>query len=162
MGGSATLDPNVLVDSLVPDVIDGLRRDLHPQFGVRPYNVTIVKREWSGLMLGEGTFTDTETLIDPQPRIPRWDGYGYQMVPTGLENDGGIKVTEVSLSYTWDELTGGSLEPNEQVFVKVSDATGAGMPDQVFIHAKPPYIDRERDMGWVLWLKPGNIPGCPG
>ena len=30
--GEATLDPAVLIDSLVPDVIDGLREDLYPAF----------------------------------------------------------------------------------------------------------------------------------
>lgn len=158
MAGSATLDPDVLVDSLVADVIDGLRADLHPQFGVRPYHVSLVVRTWDGGMVGMGSYADTETVIEPQPRVAPWGGYGFKAMEIGKETEGHIKVTEVSLTYLHDELTGGALDSSQQFFVKITEAHGQGNPPRYFTHAKPPYVDREKDMGWVLWLSDVSVP----
>lgn len=158
MAGSATLDPNVLVDSLVTGVIDGLRDALHPQFGVRPYRVFAVRRAWSGDVAGMGSFQDTETELTPWPRVARWDGMSYQHMEIGRESEGMVKVTEVSLTYTFDELVGANLCRHEQWFIKITEANGQGTPPMYFTHAKPPYVDRERDMGWVLWLRDVSVP----
>lgn len=162
MAGSATLDNNVLVDSLVTDVIDGLRRELHPQFGVRPYKVFTVLRTYAGESLGEGGFEDVETEIDPQPRVAQWDGKRYDLTPAGLDENGEVRLTEVSLTYTHDELTGGTLEGNQQFFFKIAEAHGQGNPDRYYILSRPPFVDREKDMGWVLTLRAANVPGCGG
>lgn len=153
MPGSAVLDPDVLVDSLVTDVIDGLRGDLHPAFGVRAYRVYTVLRQWSGRSVGEGSYQDTETEIDPQPFVARWDGLRFNLEPCGIDELGEIVLTEVSLTYTEAELTGRPLEQNQQFMIKLTDAHGQQSTEKYFIHTKPPYVDREEDMGWVVWLR---------
>lgn len=160
MGGSATLDPNVLVDSLVVDVIDGLRGDLHPQFGVRPYRVFTVRRTWTGQTPGEGEPIDTVVELTPQPRIESWDGYKWVASPIGIEEDGKVRATEVSLSYTYAELVGDGLAENEQWFIRLSEAYGQGQPDRFFALDGPPFPDREKAMGWILRLRHISTPGC--
>lgn len=158
MGGTAILDPNVLIDSLVVDVIDSLRGSLHPQFGVRPYKVYAVKRTWTGPSIGAGKMLETSVEITPQPRISQWDGLELDLNKCGLSDVGQIKLTEVSLTYTYNELTGGDLNANQQFLIKVGEAYGQGQPDRYFRHAKPPFVDREKNMGWVLWLNSAEVP----
>jgi len=157
VGGSAILDPNVLVDGLVEEVIDGLRRDLHPQFGVRAYDVFTVARTWSGQGQGEGRATDVEVLLDPQPKVNIWErqnGRRYELDKCGLDEAGEIMLTEVSLTYTQAELDGGgALSRNQEFFLKLTEAHGQASRTAYFIHTKVPYVDREKDMGWVLWLR---------
>jgi hypothetical protein len=159
MGGSAVLNGDVLVDSLVADV-DDLRDDLHRQFGVRPYRVFVVKRAYQGEMIGDGAFSDVAVEITPQPRVWQWDGYRWALAAHGLDEKGEIKITEVSLTYTHDELTGGALAPNEQWLIRVGEAHGQGNPDRYFVLSRPPFVDREKDMGWVLYAKGAAVPGC--
>jgi hypothetical protein len=160
MGGSADLDPDVLVDSLVTDVIDGLRADLHPQFGVRPYRLYTVKRTWTGQIVGEGRATDVTTEITPQPRVLEWSGYKWVEAAAGLTTEGEYKITEISLSYTYDEITGGSLGNSVQWLLKLTEALGQGNPDRYMVPSRPPFVDREQDMGWVVHVRAANAPGC--
>jgi hypothetical protein len=158
MAGSAILDPDVLVDSLVVDVIDGLRGDLHPAFGVRAYRIFTVSRQWTGRAAGEGTYTDTEVELLPQPLVEPWEGVGsglqLDLKTCGMDEIGQITLREVSLTYTEAELRGpNNLARNQQWFLKLTDAHGQGTEQKYFIHGKPPYVDRVKDMGWILWLR---------
>lgn len=54
-------------DSLLP-VVDALRQ-LPNSFGLRRYSVAIRSRTWSGNYPGELTPTDTDTVINPPPRV---------------------------------------------------------------------------------------------
>jgi len=154
MGGAAILDPDVLVDGLVEDVIDGLREDLHPAFGVRAYRVFTVERSWSGSMIGQGQATDVVRELRPQPRVLVWDGLRYSMEPCGLDEAGEIKLTEVSITYTQAEIDGGgALRPNQEWLIRVSEAHGQAQRDRYYQHTRPPFVDREKDMGWILWLR---------
>lgn len=56
-----------LRDLLLP-VVDQLRF-LPNLFGLRRYSVTIRQRTWSGSSPGEGTSTNTDTLINPPPKV---------------------------------------------------------------------------------------------
>lgn len=158
MGGTAVLDDDVLVDSLVTDVIDGLREDLHPQFGVRAYRAWAVLRTWTGRQVGEGTVRDVVAEIRPQPRVLVWDGLRYVLAVCGLSELGQIKLTEVSLTYTFAEIAGGNLTRSQQFFIALTEAYGQGQPARYYVHTQPPFVDREKDMGWVLWLRHSEIP----
>lgn len=157
MAGSAILDPTVLVDSLVPDVIDGLRESLHPLFGVRAYRTFTVKRTWSGRNVGDGVSSETVVELRPQPKVQEWSDLEYELEPCGVDLSGQIKLTEVSLTYTQAELDGGTLASNEQWLIRIDEGHGQGSRSEFFFHQRPPYVDREKDMGWVVWLR--NVAG---
>lgn len=150
--GTATLNPSVLVDSLVVDVIDGLRDELHPEFGVRSYRVYRIVRTWSGTEPGDGTFTDSAFELRPYPRVMYWDGFRFRQLPAGLNQQGVVRLTEVSLSYSEADLTAQPLAANQELFIAIGDANGQGSTTYLYTHSQPPYIDREKDLGWVVNL----------
>jgi hypothetical protein len=157
VGGSAILEDGTLVDDLVP-LIDDLRGELHQLFGVRAYRTHRVKRTWAGAFIGEGTFVDEVVEILPQPKVWTWDGLRWGMGAAGLNEMGEIQLTEVSLTYTEAELTGGTLPANVQWMFRISEAHGQGSSSRHFAHVRPPFVDREQDMGWILWLKFVDVP----
>lgn len=151
--GTATLDPSVLVDSLVPDVIDGLREDLHPAFGVRAYRVYRIVRTWSGKAVGEGTHTDDAAELRPQPRVAVWSGLKYVQATCGLRELGDVQLSEVSLTYSAEQIEPRTLRKNQECFYAIGEANGQGSPLSVWAHTAPPFIDREKTMGWLLFLR---------
>lgn len=159
--GEAVLSPTVLVDSLVGDVIDGLRESLHPDFGVRAYRVYRVIRTWSGQRVGEGVMTQEALELRPQPRVGVWNGLRMELAVCGVDEMGEIVLTEVSLTYTEAQLTGGgALGMNQELFLGLAEAHGQGQRRRLFSHTRPPFVDREKDMGWKVWLQPAK--GDPG
>lgn len=153
LAGEAVLDPDVLVDSLVTDVIDGLREGLHPGFGVRAFRVYRVIRTWSGDTLGDGVATDDVKELRPQPEVMVWDGLRIEAARCGLEELGDVVLTEVSLSYTYDQLTkSGTLDDNQEIIYAIGEAYGQGQPVRTFTMSKPPFPDRTKTLGWKLWL----------
>lgn len=154
MPGSAILDPTVLVDDLVPDVIDGLREDLHPQFGIRAYRLFTVLRSYSGRHIGEGSFTDVETEIRPQPLVEVWNGLRFELRDCGVDELGEIRLREVSLTCNEADLIGPKpLSRGQQWLLRLAEAHGQANRNKFFVHTRPPYVDREKDMAWVLWLR---------
>lgn len=151
--GDATLNPSVLVDSLVPSVIDGLRETLHPAFGVRAYRVYRVVRTWGGRVVGEGTSTDSAHELRPQPRVNHFNGVKYVQATCGIRELGDVMLTEVSLTYTDAQLTGQPLTARQDLFYVLGEAHGQASPLRLWALTAPPFIDRERDMGWVLHLR---------
>jgi len=157
--GNAVLDPDVLVDSLVTDVIDSLRGELYPEFGVRAYTVFLVTRRWTGARVGEGKYTDTAIEMVTQPKVQVWDGFKYDLLACGLNSSGVIRLQEVSLSYTYADLIGDETKPNVQSMIRIDEAHGQGTPSSFWVHSQPPFIDREKTLGWVLWLKKFDSAG---
>ena len=157
MPGNAVLDPNNLVDGLVEDVIDGLREELHPQFGVRPYRVFLVTRTWTGRTVGDGRVTESEEEIRPQPDVVlgqvQSEEVSYRLEQAGIDEVGGLVLQEVSLTYTDEQLTGGDLKPNQQFFYRLDEAQGQGQPSRWFVLGKPPVVDRAKTMGWIVYLR---------
>jgi hypothetical protein len=159
--GEAVLSESVLVDSLVPEVIDGLREDLHPDFGVRAYRVYRVIRTWSGKRAGDGVSSDLVGELRPQPLVKVWTGLRLELASCGVDQLGEIALTEVSLTYTETQLTGGGgLTMQQELFYGITDAHGQGTIRKLFAITRPPYIDRIKDMGWVVWLR--SVKGDPG
>ena len=156
MGGSSILGDN-LVDSLIPDVVDGLREDLHPQFGVRQFSVFTVTRKCASGYIGDGEFTDTEVEIRPQPLVEPYRTR-FELQPCGLDEAGMVTLREVSLTYTEAELTGSigvgaDLAADEQFLYKLTDAHGQGIADSYWVLAQRPFPDRIEDIGWSVILK---------
>lgn len=150
--GLAVLDQDVLVDSLIADVVDGLREDLHPQFGVRAYRVYRVIRTWSGATSGQGTYVDDAAELRPQPLVWLWSGLRYEQAKCGVMEIGEVKLTEVSLTYTEPQLTGQPLGRNQDLYIAIGEAHGQRSATRLFTHKMPPFVDRTKDIGWVLQL----------
>ena len=156
MPGSATIGDN-LVDSLL-EVVDDLRGDLHPAMGVRQWRVYTVLRTWSGTEVGDGTKTDTETQILPQPLVS-YD-LANKLTPGGVDDDGIVTLSEISLTYTEAELVGPTLAANQEWFFVLRDAHGQGMPDRYFGVKDPPKPDRIQTIGWIVRLIRQNVEDC--
>jgi hypothetical protein len=87
-------------------------RDLFTKFGLRPYTVKMVRVAWSGIERGVGMpQVESETLIEPTPKITDFTALQEVLQPVGLDEIGGILVSEISGRYTEDELRG--LKPGE-------------------------------------------------
>jgi hypothetical protein len=152
LAGAAIMSDN-LVDSLVPDVIDGLRESLYQEFGVRAYRVYRVIRTWTGDAPGEGTYTDEAAELRPQPRVLEWTALQRRMAACGIQDLGDVVLEEVSLQYTEPQLTArGTLSDNQQAFIAIGEANGQLQPSVLYTHAKPPYCDRVKTMGWIVYL----------
>lgn len=153
--GEAVLDESVLVDSLVPDVIDGLREELHPEFGVRAYRCYRVIRTWTGRTAGEGTMSEVTAELRPQPRVQVWDGMRWAQAACGIRELGEVRLSEISLTYTEAQLTGRGLglDKNQELFIGIAEGNGQGTQPRLFGHTAPAFIDREKTMGWMLYLR---------
>jgi hypothetical protein len=159
--GSATLGTN-LIDSLL-DVVDDLRDGLHTDFGVRQYRVFVVTRAWSGGFKGEGTATDTEIEIVPQPLIEAFrQGSGwsdYSKEACGLDEAGEVTLSEISLTYTHPELVGPPALESSEMWVRIEDAHGQLIPDSYWQAAGAPESDRINTIGWIWRLRRMSNPG---
>jgi hypothetical protein len=154
--GSATIGTN-LVDSLL-GTVDDLRGSLNTDMGTRQWRVYVVRRVWSGERRGEGTSSDTLTELTPQPLVGPNDLF-YTSSAAGLEEDGNVTLSEVSLTYTEDELNP-SAAANEDVFYLLRDAHGQSIADRYFTVSEPPKPDRVNTIGWIVRLKQATVDGC--
>ncbi len=152
MAGSATIDEDVLLDGLL-DTVDQLR-DLGRTFGVRAFKLYRVARTWASGVIGEGGFVDVETEITPRPCVaPFTESLAGKLEPCGLMEAGLVKVTEVSLTYTYGELAGTGLAAGVEQLLLLREGYGQGQPDRYFRLDRPPFPDREEEIGWILWLR---------
>lgn len=159
MPGSATFGTSLL-DELFPDLVDGLRGELHPEMGVRQFRVYLAKRNWPSGRVGEGTPPAwVETEIDPQPLVT-YEAYQgaqpdihFQYDACGLEIAGEITLTEVSLTYTEPELLGLPLIEGDEFAYVLRDAYGQDLIPRYYVVSAPPYPDRIETMGWRVRLK---------
>lgn len=151
MSGNSTLDPNNLLDCLIP-CVDEIRRDMHEMAGTRAYRMFFVRRQWSGKRIGEGVSTDTEVEIDPRPLIHPFASMEYQQEPCGLDEAGFLKVTQVSLCYDHEDILGCEAPSGVEFLIKLTEGNGQNSPIRYFVHEKPPYEDRVKTVGWILYL----------
>lgn len=143
-----------LIDSLVP-MVDSLRH-LHDSFGTRPYKVTLVRTQWSGGRRGLGTEAlVSEVDLDPTPKVTGIGGTSFDLSAVGLSEDGGVTVSQISLSYTESELFP-DLGPDEQFWYEVSLKSDASHRMRFFPAAKPE--QRPTEVGWVIHLKTQDVP----
>ena len=92
------LSGNRLVDPL---------RDLLTRFGLRPYEVRVVRLRWSGGARGEGEpFVEREWPILPTPKIDGLDGLTESIEGPGVQETGTATVTKISTEYSEEDLRG--------------------------------------------------------
>jgi hypothetical protein len=152
MPGSAIFDTS-LVDSIYQDVVDGVRLDLLPEMGIRPYRVFVVRRTWSNYRVGAGHPTDIATELTPIPRVHEWSTLRYNQQACGILEEGDVKITECSLSYTHSEIGANEPSEGEQIMLRIDEGHGQQTHSRFFVHAAAPFQDREEGMGWVLQLR---------
>lgn len=101
---------NSLARKFVP-LADSLR-DLFTKFGLRPYIVRMVRVAWNGIERGVGLpQVESAVVIEPTPKITDFTALQEIVQPIGLDEIGGILLSEVSGRYTEEELKG--LKPGE-------------------------------------------------
>ncbi len=155
MPGSATIGTN-LVDSLL-GMVDELRGDLHTAMGVRQWRVFRVTKTWTGPRRGEGTASTVELEITPSPLVSQ--DLRNQLTPQGLDEAGALYVSEVSLTYTEDELAPVATALQEILYV-LRDAHGQSIQDRTFYLTAPPLPDRTDSIGWILKMARISVEDC--
>lgn len=151
----ASILDSSLVDKLLP-TIDAIRGTLLPRFGTVQHEVRIVRRTWTGVERGDGEFTDSEVVLTPPPMVEVGSppGWRFDLRPQGREEEAMIKLTGISLAnYQEDDLTGGTLDKITQFFWLLKDAHGQGVHSRAYLPAAPPVPDREKTLGWVVYLR---------
>lgn len=151
----ATFTPGVLTEDLV-GLADDVR-GIYTELGARPHRVFVVRRAWTGPRVGEGTLVDAETEILPRPAVLTAGLHG-ELRPAGLEEEGDIVVSEISLTWTEPELFSPTLAAGEQHLFRLDDAHGQLGRSRYYVPSGPPVAvwgDQVRDdvLGWTLHLK---------
>jgi hypothetical protein len=151
--GTAILDPEQLLDGLIPDVDD--LRELATEFGIRPYRLLAVIRTWDGTEVGDGAYTDVSVEYTPRPVVKPFTSIRNRLEPCGLMEAGFAVIEELSLSYTYPEVTGVGIGLTVAQEFKLALAEGEGQlqPTRFFVHDAPPFSDREKTQGWILKLR---------
>lgn len=155
MPGSAILDEDNLLDSLIP-LKDELEGALNPLFGLRQFRVYVETVTWSGGRRGVGTPTTASIELDPQPEVKMPGGQGalhFERTPSGRLQEGECQLSGISLTYTEAELLGSALGPAVELRYRIEDAQGQGIPDRYYVPKAPPFADRVKAIGWVLDLQ---------
>lgn len=138
-----------LVDDLVPTV-DELRAELYRDMGITQHTVRAIRRQWSGSERGQGSVAITNVLVlSPPPLFI--DKTKLDLMSHGKVDVGDAMLKEVSLTYTEADLTGGTLERNEEFYFEVIDSRGQDMRP-TYYRANGPFTDREKSIGWMVPL----------
>lgn len=125
-------------------------RDLHTQFGLRPYKLRIVRVRWATGERGRGLpVVEKEIDILPTPLVQDMSTMMEIVQPVGLDEVGTIIVSEISGRFTDDDLRfadsdGTPLGPDEEVFYEIEfPRTPDGLPGdkrRFFMRSAPMYF----------------------
>jgi hypothetical protein len=114
---------STLIRKLVPTV-DKLR-DLATKFGIRPYEVHVIRTRWSGGERGVGEeYIVQDVMILPTPKVSDLTGLNIQIESIGSIEAGSLRITQISMAYTEDQLSGKDSNGNppgdeEQVYYEI-------------------------------------------
>lgn len=149
-----------LAHTLIP-VVDQMR-DLRVQFGFRPYVVRLIHTRWLGARRGQGS---EQVMVSfdllPVPKISSLTSLTEVLQPGGLDEEGGIEVSEISGRYTEEQLRGWfdgpSVDPNEQVYYEVEFLGQCERSDIRRFHLRSvPNYEPER-FAWSLRLERARV-----
>lgn len=94
-----------LTTRLVP-VVDKIRQ-LYTMFGINSYRVFLVHVQWSGGRIGEGQGIEiAKREILPTPRVSAMSSTTEILHAVGVQEEGGITISQISAKYTEDDLMG--------------------------------------------------------
>lgn len=122
-------------------------RDLSTQFGLRPYNISIIVTAWSGGFRGEGVESVvSETRLLPTPKLSTLDSLSEIINSVGTDENGLVAISQISGSYSEYQLLGlgpqgEPVEQNQQVFYEVEypRANGPGERRRFTPRSAPTY-----------------------
>jgi hypothetical protein len=131
-----------LRDDLIP-IVDTIREQvIDVAVGLRLHTVETRLRVWSGGELGRGAATNTDTTLDPKPKVnlitPR-----LVQASGGKYLDGDRVVEKISATYTEAQLDGGTVATGREFYWLIDDE-----PYEVV--GKP----RKGFLGWSIVLRP--------
>jgi len=121
-----------LTRRLVP-VVDRIR-DLHTRFGGRPYRVVVVRTRSAGAHRGRGPeVLISELEILPTPLVVDLSSLSEVLTPVGINEQGLIRVEQISGRYTEDLLLGTDPQgdappPNEATYWEIEFFRPDGQP----------------------------------
>lgn len=131
------------------ETVDSLR-DLHAQFGLRPYRVRIIVTEWTGgeRGLGEEVVVRSTELL-PVPKVSDVSALAKELSSIGLEEAGSLMVSEISGRFGEGVLTGHDAAGNppeqqqsfqwEVLFLTPGEAGDFGVRRRFFPSSAPTY-----------------------
>lgn len=129
-----------LRDDLIP-ILDGVRRDVvDGAVGLRLHTVVVRRRAWSGGRIGLGTPTDTDTVLDPRPKV-RPPSPRLRWKEPGKFEDGDLVVSAISATCTEADLDGGKLPSGVEWYWRIDDE------DHRVVSVE------ERFLGWQVHLR---------
>lgn len=135
-------------------------RDLYTRFGLRPYKVRIIRTRWTGGRRGQGEeFITHERPIRPTPLLADLGAISQIVNPIGLDEVGGVQLSEITGTFTDDDLrgldsAGTPPEPDEQVFYEIEFPRSDGQPGErrrFFLGAAPMY--QADQFQWIVRLE---------
>lgn len=149
---------NTLARRFVP-LADSLR-DLLTKFGLRTYKVSIIRVRWSGGARGVGVAeVIDQTVLLPTPKISDMSALTAILQPVGMDEVGGIELSEVSGRYTEEQLRGlgedgAPIDDDVEVFYEVEFPRVDGGPSikRRFINRSAPTYNAG-GLQWSLRLE---------
>lgn len=146
-------------------VVDNLR-NLLTTFGMRPYEVHVVRTRWTGGYRGVGQeVVISDTPILPTPLIESLDGISRIVNGIGLDEQGTVKLSEVSGRYSENFLSGNDefgnpQDDDTQWFYEVQFPTPGtvsdGAPRRRFFPSSSPTYDPDR-FQWNITLTRSHV-----
>jgi hypothetical protein len=135
-------------------------RDLMTKFGLRPYKVRIMRVKWSSGQRGVGVPSIVQEIhILPTPLISDLTSLQEIVHPVGLDEMGSIQLSEVSGTFTEDDLMGRgsdgeSIPSDDEVFFEIEfpRPDGKASTRRRFYMTSPPHYHAGR-LQWIIRLE---------
>ncbi len=138
--------PN-LIDRLISKV-DTLRQKAADKFGLPPFDMYHVSRTYTSGIIGDGAFTDVETLLSPPPML-KFAG-GDQLERGGRSDDRTLTATEVSLTYTENWLQGQPRVAGVETFFKLVERNSTTEADTTYWQLSAVPEAMRDEICWIL------------
>lgn len=106
-------------------VADDIRASVHDIVGTRPYRVMIVRTRWTGTRRGRGEeVVQSEREILPTPRVSGVSSLDWALHPVGRSEEGELELSEISLTYSEDDLFLTGAGPADQFYYEIRQDSG--------------------------------------
>lgn len=131
-----------LRDDLIP-LVDTIREQvIDVAVGLRLHTVKTRLRAWSAGEIGRGAATNTDTTLDPKPKVNQITPRLVQ-ASGGKYLDGDRLVEKISATYTEAQLDGGAVAAGREFYYLIDD-------EAYELVGKP----RKGFLGWSVVLRP--------